>query len=428
MGKALTDIGNGGLESTPIARRTNPEHLSASAAAVAGKPDCLRTSVKPGRNKTMAPQPPVALRANCHLGPLAKLAQLEQTLDGKVQEQYQGSVLGEFYSPCLGGKGWSSTLYPNFLIIGIISSLGRYNLPNSGFQSRHREQNHRHSVSTSCQTTPGRKEWRKQVQEAAAGIDGVKRKRIIELAIKLSEKMIPREGWTYDSKLSWLENAEIEDRRFPFHAIIAEGNPRDYPEVLTGSELGWTDDPRWHLKHEEVVVREAEAMSTILKAMLGNCSEVLFIDPHFRPDQDRYQRPLRSFLERATKNRFGRSLPNRIELQTSDDYSAQHFRSQCQRCLPRIVPNGIRILLKRWKQNETGQGLHNRYILTDIGGVTFGAGLDESCRDPERDTDDLSLMNKETFNLRWAQYAGPSPAFELAEEPIEIVGRADRQR
>ena len=154
MGKALTDIGNGGLESTPIARRTNPEHLSASAAAVAGKPDCLRTSVKPGRNKTMAPQPPVALRANCHLGPLAKLAQLEQTLDGKVQEQYQGSVLGEFYSPCLGGKGWSSTLYPNFLIIGIISSLGRYNLPNSGFQSRHREQNHRHSVSTSCQTTP----------------------------------------------------------------------------------------------------------------------------------------------------------------------------------------------------------------------------------------------------------------------------------
>jgi len=154
MGKALTDIGNGGLESTPIARRTNPEHLSASAAAVAGKPDCLRTSVKPGRNKTMAPQPPVALRANCHLGPLAKLAQLEQTLDGKVQEQYQGSVLGEFYSPCLGGKEWSRTLYPIFLIIGISSSLDRYNLPNSGFQSRHREQNHRHSVSTSCQTTP----------------------------------------------------------------------------------------------------------------------------------------------------------------------------------------------------------------------------------------------------------------------------------
>lgn len=112
MGKALTDIGNGGLESTPIARRTNPEHLSASAAAVAGKPDCLRTSVKPGRNKTMAPQPPVALRANCHLGPLAKLAQLEQTLDGKVQEQYQGSVLGEFYSPCLGVKGGPALFTP----------------------------------------------------------------------------------------------------------------------------------------------------------------------------------------------------------------------------------------------------------------------------------------------------------------------------
>lgn len=153
MGKALTNIGNGGLESAPIARGTDPENLPASAAAVAGKPDCLRTSVKPGRNKPMAPQPPAALRANCHLGPLAKPAQLRQTLDGKVQEQYQGSVLREFYSRCLGGKGWSSTLYPISLIIGISSSLGRYNLPNSGFQSRHREQNHRPSVSTFCQTT-----------------------------------------------------------------------------------------------------------------------------------------------------------------------------------------------------------------------------------------------------------------------------------
>lgn len=150
MGKALTDIGNGGLESAPIARGTDPEHLPASAAAVAGKPDCLRTSVKPGRNKPMAPQAPAALRANCHLGPLAKAAQLKQTLDGKVQEQYQGSVLGEFYSPCLGGKGWSSTLYPISLIIGISSSLGRYNLPNSGFQSRLCDQNHHPSVSTSC--------------------------------------------------------------------------------------------------------------------------------------------------------------------------------------------------------------------------------------------------------------------------------------
>jgi len=71
-----------------------------------------------------------------------------------------------------------------------------------------------------------------------------------------------------------------------------------------------------------------------------------------------------------------------------------------------------------------GQRLHNRYILTDIGGVRFGAGLDENRDDPGGDTDEVSLMNRETYLKRWDQYASEEPAFELGEEPIIIVGKA----
>jgi hypothetical protein len=104
--------------------------------------------------------------------------------------------------------------------------------------------------------------------------------------------------------------------------------------------------------------------------------------------------------------------------------------------LPRIIPRGITVLLKRWRQNERGRGqlLHNRYILTDIGGVSFGAGLDANLRNSDRDADDISLneldtdevtlLDRETYDLRWDQYAGPNPAFVLAQEPIVIVGGA----
>ena len=33
--------------------------------------------------------------------------------------------------------------------------------------------------------------------------------------------------------------------------------------------------------------------------------------------------------------------------------------------------------VRRLKQKQDGEKLHNRYILTDLGGVTFGTGLDE---------------------------------------------------
>ena len=271
---------------------------------------------------------------------------------------------------------------------------------------------------------PEKVKWRQQVLEAASEIRDLEKSRIEELLKRLSEEMISREGYSYDGNIAWLENAEKEDQRCQFYAILALSNPTNHRRVLIGLELSQNDDPRWQLKDEEVVARNAGDMANIVAPMLTNCSEALFIDPHFRPDQSRYQRPLELFLKGLMKDRRVHPMPTRIEVQTSDDYSAEHFKSKCGKCLPRIIPQGIRILIKRWKQNEAGQRLHNRYILTDIGGVRFATGLDENRDDPNGDTDEVSLLRRETYTNRWAQYAGPSPAFELAEEPITIVGKA----
>lgn len=84
------------------------------------------------------------------------------------------------------------------------------------------------------------------------------------------------------------------------------------------------------------------------------------------------------------------------------------------------------VLLKRWRQNQSGEQLHDRYILTNIGGVEFSKGLDDDGNDPVGDRVKVTLLDRDSYNLLWAQYAGPNPAFELAEEPIEVVGRAER--
>jgi len=241
----------------------------------------------------------------------------------------------------------------------------------------------------------------------------------------LSEKMISRDNSVYDGDVPWLENAEKEHERGPFHSILAVSNPRRRECVLTGSTLGEGHAARWHLKRADRVRRKAYEMAQAIEGMLFNCQEVLFIDPHFGPEKGRFRRPLKSFLKCLIRNRGFLTL-NRVEVHSKLNSPPEFFYSECERRLPSIIPPGMTVLLKRWRQNQSGEQLHDRYILTNIGGVEFSKGLDDDGNDPVGDRVKVTLLDRDSYNLLWAQYAGPNPAFELAEEPIEVVGRAER--
>ena len=95
------------------------------------------------------------------------------------------------------------------------------------------------------------------------------------------------------------------------------------------------------------------------------------------------------------------------------------FRQQCERRLPGIVPRGLRVDLVRLRQRDGGERLHNRYILTELGGVTFGVGLDQG---DSADTDDIQLLDRAQYEARWRQYASDTPAFDRPEPPTTIEG------
>jgi hypothetical protein len=69
-------------------------------------------------------------------------------------------------------------------------------------------------------------------------------------------------------------------------------------------------------------------------------------------------------------------------------------------------------------QRDGGQKLHNRYVFTEKGGISFGIGLDAS---DEVETDDVRLLDDALYAKRWKDYVGPECAFDLACE-VTIVG------
>ena len=86
--------------------------------------------------------------------------------------------------------------------------------------------------------------------------------------------------------------------------------------------------------------------------------------------------------------------------------------------MARRLPPGMILKFKRWSENG-GEKFHNRYLLTDHGGVTFGIGLDENEGNADQ-TEDINLMDRNQYLLRWAQYTNGSGQLSLVDEPVSI--------
>jgi len=162
----------------------------------------------------------------------------------------------------------------------------------------------------------------------------------------------------------------------------------------------------------------------MVAAMLRLADVIVFVDPYFRPARVANRRPLEAFLRAAVHARSTK-MPARVEVHTSlsEDRcgTREYFEHQCQQNLPRCIPEGARLAVLRLRERPGGQQLHNRYILTDVGGLVFGAGLDEGAAG---ETDDVSLMDRAQYELRWSQHATDVAAFfDVDGVPVEIQAK-----
>ena len=266
------------------------------------------------------------------------------------------------------------------------------------------------------------KRWSRLVRDAFRGNNDLAQKRLEELLVCLSERMVRRSNiqWDADST-SWLENAEREHERRPFHAILALTDPNNHSHVLTESKMDKDSATRWTVRRGCSVARNAAEMADAVAPLLRCSSEVIFVDPYFGPERPRYRRPFRAFLEQMVSQRPG-EMPKRIEVHTGveDTGTEEFFRGECESRLRQCVPEEVRVIVRRLRQKQDGERLHNRYILTNLGGVAFGIGLDDG---NEGETDDITLMDRDQYELRWSQYGGDPPAeFEQKGDSVEVVG------
>jgi hypothetical protein len=162
--------------------------------------------------------------------------------------------------------------------------------------------------------------------------------------------------------------------------VIGAANPRQHPVVLVGTDLDDTvdydnldsSDSRllWKASRSAIVRRDAAQMAKAVTVPLKRCGRVLFVDKHFGPENARHRKPFEQFM-RVLAERDGR-LPE-VELHIGANAERGFCESECQKRLAGSFSTELRIRVVRWNPGD----LHNRFILTDCGGVAFLEGLDE---------------------------------------------------
>jgi len=220
----------------------------------------------------------------------------------------------------------------------------------------------------------------------------------------------------YDGSLDWFENALEQHKDEPFHAIISVKSDAEN-KVIDASEITETD-PLWGVQRTLIIPRNAQSMAEAVSTLLSVAKHIVFIDPHFGPENTRHRRPFQTFLQASMQNRNG-DMPV-VEVHTQIKSTEEFFRDKCRTKLTNLIPTGLTVRFVRWIARSESQPLHNRYILTNLGGVSFQHGLDDG---RAGETDDVALLDQNSYEQRWAEYAGDEPAFDLIEEPFELIGQ-----
>ena len=257
------------------------------------------------------------------------------------------------------------------------------------------------------------KKWKRMVYNACSHCLEIEKKRIEERLTLIDNKLI-RNNREYDGNLSWLINAENQHSILPFRAIISNSNPNQVDFILIADEIN-NEVELWNIPTQKRIIRKAATIASCASLLFGISTEILFVDPHFAPEMNRYKIVFRELMKRIIH--VYQNI-ERIEFHLEQKSDFAFFKNECEKVLSRFFPKGLEILFIRWKQIEDKEALHPRFILTNRGGIHIESGLDEG---RQGETTLVSLLEYEIFLSIWNDFQKTTSPFEFVDE-ITING------
>jgi hypothetical protein len=228
--------------------------------------------------------------------------------------------------------------------------------------------------------------------------------RLIEILNVIKEKSLVDRNSQYDGEKSYLVNFINAHQQIPAN-IFCIG--QQYDPLSKGVRHIFNknfDDGIDSLNNQIVVQKSSDKMAEAARDFLRLSKHITFVDPYLS-DRPNMLNPMLKFIEVSA-----------INSPTSEKHINIIFKGGSNKApTPLHLLNKITAVINCQElgissikvssllERETGdrEKFHNRYMITELGAMIWGIGLDETTSEV---SDDVVLMNDELYDKRYGQY------------------------
>lgn len=221
--------------------------------------------------------------------------------------------------------------------------------------------------------------WEGKVMKAAkaAGVRDVDKERILLLLHGETRHKVASFHRSYGPNQNWIGNALGEHDKVPFRAIICTSGA-DLCDVALSPDLCTDDHTLFNTPTSRDVVRVPEKIAEELLPISKASENIDIVDPYFvhEPSKRKCIEPLK-ILFAGLANSAGppKSILVHYDAHSKNCPTVGFLVQHWDKVANEVVPEGYSLELHGWSEQEDGENLHDRYFLTDIGGITIGAGF-----------------------------------------------------
>ncbi|MCY4305401.1 MAG: hypothetical protein OXC62_11615 [Aestuariivita sp.] len=263
------------------------------------------------------------------------------------------------------------------------------------------------------------KRWLKNAYEKLGSekeIGDVEKKRISLKLSKLAKECAIPSGRGYDPSEDWLHNAINQQNQKPFHAIIIKEKNRGDDDILSLNDIDESHELMCAKTNYELS-RKTESLLAAFAVLFKSSARIAFIDPYF----DICNQGYRNFLERCLT--FIDQFNPKEDIDIAIHYDGEKIHTTPKEVGNNftanfhIIPNRLNIQIFAWEKLINGEDFHDRFLLTNKGGMSIGRGFKPT---KTHMTTNVSLMDSKDSLKKLDSFSLDTKDYKLIECPIKI--------
>lgn len=256
----------------------------------------------------------------------------------------------------------------------------------------------------------------KAAEESVPAGDGVKLQSVrkkMEILLRHLLQIGTRRNGRLGDRGTWLSAVMQEHSEFPFGGILVRTTDVENSYVIGAEGLAERECLTWN-PPAPPILRQPKDLAMAMAPLLRSATQIRFVDPYFDSDLPEYFEPMKEYLSAAQQRRTLGELQIQIHFSVRNEQFqgkpvrdvdiARQRLDACVRNLTPLLRANVKLNAFAWGEATSGLRMHNRYLLSEVGGIAIGTGLDQS-QHGSRQTDDLTIMSKEQLEARWAEFS-----------------------